>query len=556
MAGPEELPLPVLTLLRLSGSARREQRPLVVLGGPETSAVRDLALPVAELLGDAVDLVAWDHPGRGYNTARPETPPTDADLAAGLWRVLAEVRAGRSPVWVLGTGRGGAVAAALAAGHPDVVAVPLADDSPRGVTGAVRTAVLGEETAPLAAPAVRPDRGQRREALLLAGVRTPFGRFNGALAGQRPDDLAATALDAVVRRVPGLEPAQVDDVVWGCANQAGEDNRNVGRMAVLLAGWPTAVPATTVNRLCGSSLDAAIHGARAVESGDAAVVVVGGVESMTRAPWVLPKPARGFPAGDVTAVSTALGWRLVNPRMPQEWTVALGPATEVLGERYGISRARQDAFALRSHERAHAAWEAGFYDDLVVPVPGVDLARDEGVRPDVDLDRLARLAPAFTPSGTITAGNASPLSDGAAAVVLADADAAARLGAAPLARIAGRAVVGVDPPDFGFAPVLAADRALARSGIGWDRVGAVELNEAFAVQALACVDAWLARGLRDPALVNDRGGAIALGHPLGASGARLLATLAARLQASGERFGVAAICIGVGQGLAVVLERL
>jgi acetyl-CoA acetyltransferase family protein len=383
-----------------------------------------------------------------------------------------------------------------------------------------------------------------------AAVRSPFGRFGGALAGVRPDDLAATVVSALLERAPGLDPAAVDDVVWGCANQAGEDNRNVGRMAVLLAGLPVSVPASTVNRLCGSSLDAAMAASRAVETGDARVVLAGGVESMTRAPWVLPKPDRAFPAGDATAVSTTLGWRLVNARMPREWTVSLGEANEQLQERFGISRERQDEFAARSHVLADQAWRTGHYDDLVVPVPGVDLDRDEGIRPGSTPATLAGLRPVFRADGTITAGNASPLSDGAAAVLLASED--ADLGVDPLARVAGRGVHAVAPQEFGFAPVAAADRALARAGIGWPDVGAVELNEAFAVQSVACVDAWDV----DPAFVNAWGGAIAIGHPLGASGARILGTLAVRLAASGERWGVAAICIGVGQALAVVLENV
>jgi len=393
-------------------------------------------------------------------------------------------------------------------------------------------------------------------AYLYAAARTPFGRFGGALAEVRPDDLAAVALRGVLAKAPGLDPAAVEDVVWGCANQAGEDNRNVGRMAVLLAGLPVTVPATTVNRLCGSSLDAAMIASRAIESGDADVVVAGGVESMTRAPWVLPKPSRAFPAANVTAVSTTLGWRLVNDQMPAEWTVSLGEANELLGDKFAISRERQDEFAARSHDLADAAWEAGFYDDLVVPVPGVDLARDEGIRPGSTAAKLAGLKPSFRPAGTITAGNASPLNDGASAVVLGAETAADRIGSAPLARIAGRGVSAVEPPMFGYAPVEAAGRALARAGIGWADVAAVELNEAFAVQSVACVDAWLTQGLADPAVVNAKGGAIAIGHPLGASGTRILGTLAARLRESGDRYGVAAICIGVGQALAVVLENV
>ncbi|MEV0347025.1 thiolase family protein [Nonomuraea sp. NPDC050680] len=385
---------------------------------------------------------------------------------------------------------------------------------------------------------------------LYSAVRTPFGRFNGALSGVRPDDLSARVITGLLDRVPELDPAAIDEVVWGNANGAGEDNRNVGRMAALLAGLPTSVPGTTVNRLCGSSLDAAMIGSRAIETGDADIVLAGGVESMTRAPWVLPKPSRGFPPGDLTAVSTTLGWRLVNPRMPKEWTVSLGEANERLGEKYAVTRERQDAFALRSHRLATAAWAEGFYDHLVVPTDG--LARDEGVRSDSSLDQLAALKPSFRPDGTITAGNASPLSDGASALLLGSRAAADRIGVEPLARIAGRGASALDPQEFGYAPVEAAERALARAGIGWDQVGAVELNEAFAVQSLVCVDAW---GI-DPEIVNARGGAIAIGHPLGASGGRILGTLAGVLRERRERWGVAAICIGVGQGLAIVLENL
>lgn len=391
-----------------------------------------------------------------------------------------------------------------------------------------------------------------RSSFVYAATRTPFGRFGGALAAIRPDDLAATALSGVLDRVGAFEPDLIDDVVWGCANQAGEDNRNVGRMAVLLAGLPTSVPATTMNRLCGSSLDAAIVASRAVEAGDADIVLAGGVESMTRAPWVLPKPSRAFPAGDTTAVSTTLGWRLVNEHMPPEWTVSLGEANEALGERLRISRERQDAFAARSHERADAAWSSGFYDDVVVTVPGADLDRDESVRAGTTVESLATLRSAFRPGGNITAGNSSPLNDGAAALIIGSEEAARILGRAPLARVAGRAAHAVDPQDFGIAPVEAANRALTRAGIGWSDVAAVELNEAFAVQSLACIDAWPI----DPEIVNAKGGAIAIGHPLGASGARILGTLAHRLTESGGRWGLAAICIGVGQGLAVVIENV
>ncbi|HVU93522.1 MAG TPA: acetyl-CoA C-acyltransferase, partial [Jatrophihabitans sp.] len=325
-------------------------------------------------------------------------------------------------------------------------------------------------------------------ALLYAAVRTPFGRYGGALSGVRPDDLAASVLKALLAKVPQLDPATVDEVILGDANGAGEDNRNVARMATLLAGLPVTVPGATVNRLCGSGLDAAMSASRMIETGDARVTIAGGVESMSRAPWVLPKPARGFPAGNETLVSTTLGWRLVNPAMPAEWTVSLGEANEQLQERFGVSRERQDEFALRSHRLAHQAWEDGFYDDLTAPVPNTGLLRDEGIRPGTSLEALAGLAPAFRPGGTITAGNASPLNDGASALLIAAEDAA--VGAAPLARIAGRGAAALEPQLFGYAPVAAAQRALDAAGIGWADVGAVELNEAFAVQSLVCIDAW------------------------------------------------------------------
>jgi acetyl-CoA acetyltransferase family protein len=384
-------------------------------------------------------------------------------------------------------------------------------------------------------------------------VRTPFGKYGGALAGVRPDDLAAHVLRTLLDRAPALDQARVDEIVLGNANGAGEDNRNVARMAGLLAGLPTSVPATTVNRLCGSSLDAAMVASRQIALGEADVVVAGGVESMSRAPWVMLKPEKPYPAGDATLVSTTLGWRLVNPRMNPEWTVSLGEATELLGIREQVSREAQDAFALRSHQAAARAWDDGFYDNLVVEVPGAALDRDESIRPDTSLDKLAALKPVFRKAnGTVTAGNSSPLNDGASAVLLGSPAAEKLLGGPPLARIAGRGAAATDPQYFGFAPVEAANTALKRTGIGWGDVGAVELNEAFAAQTVACVNAW---GV-DPDIVNAHGGAIAIGHPLGASGTRVLGTLTRSLQASGERWGVAAICIGVGQGLAVVVENL
>jgi acetyl-CoA acetyltransferase family protein len=382
-------------------------------------------------------------------------------------------------------------------------------------------------------------------------VRTPFGRYGGALARVRPDDLAAHVVRALLARSPNLDPARIDDVAFGNANGAGEDNRDVARMAVLLAGLPTSVPGTAINRLCGSSLDAAMMASRAVETGDASLVLVGGVESMSRAPWVLLKPERGFPRGSDTLHSTTLGWRMVNPAMPERWTISLATSTEGLARRYGIAREAQDAFAVRSHRLTAAGWDAGFYDPWVVPVPDTDLERDENVRPDTSAEKLAALKPAYEAGGTITAGNASPLNDGAGALFVGDEAAGAALGQAPLARIAGRGVHAVDPDVFGIAPVQAAEKALARAGIGWGDLEVVELNEAFAAQCLACLREW--REL-DPERLNVRGGALAVGHPLGASGARILGTLAHELQARGGGWGLAAICIGVGQGLAVVLH--
>ena len=389
-------------------------------------------------------------------------------------------------------------------------------------------------------------------AYLYDAVRTSFGRFNGALAGVRPDDLASYVITALLQRNPRLEGTAVDEVIFGNANGAGEDNRNLGRMAGLLAGLPVSVPATTVNRLCGSSLDAAMIASRSIETSDAEMIIAGGAESMTRAPWVLMKPDRPFPASDVTAVSTALGWRLINKRMATEWTVSLGEANEQLREKFDISRERQDAFAYRSHQLAQQAWENGFYDDLVTSVPDVVLSRDENIRADTTPEKLAKLKPSFRPDGTITAGNASPLNDGASALLIGSESLADVIGREPTARIAGRGTAALEPQMFGYAPVEAAEIALRRAGIAWRDVGAVELNEAFAVQSLACIDAWRV----DPDIVNSRGGAIAIGHPLGASGARILGTLAKVLREDGHRWGVAAICIGVGQGLAVVLENL
>ena len=382
-------------------------------------------------------------------------------------------------------------------------------------------------------------------------VRTPVGRIGGGLAGVRPDDLGAAAVRGLLDRVPGLDPARVDDVHLGNGNGSGEDNRNVARMVALLAGLPTSVPGVTENRLCGSGLEAVAAASREIATGDAAVCIAGGVESMSRAPWVVAKPEAGYERTDRTMHSTTLGWRLVNPRMPGQWTVPLGEGAEILAERYRIARAVQDAFALRSHQRAAAAWRSGRFAGEVVPVPGAELDRDESVRDGTSLDALARLRPVFRAEGTVTAGNSSPMNDGAAAVLLAGERAAADIGAEPLARIAARAVAAVDPHLYGIGPVEAAQAALKRAGIGWGDLAAVELNEAFAAQALACLADWPDL---DRSIVNPNGGAIALGHPIGASGARILTTLVHELRRRGGGWGLATMCIGVGQGIAVVVE--
>jgi acetyl-CoA acetyltransferase family protein len=388
-------------------------------------------------------------------------------------------------------------------------------------------------------------------AFLYDAVRTPFGRHGGGLAGVRPDDLAAHVVRELVSRSPGLDPARIDDVTFGDANQAGEDNRDVARMAALLAGLPTSVPGTTINRLCGSSLDAAMQASRAIETGDASLVLVGGVESMSRAPGVLLKPEKAFAMGDQTVHSSTLGWRMVNPRMPGQWTISLGASTEKLAGIHGVSREAQDEFAVRSHRLTATAWDEGFYGDWVVPAPGTELEADEGLRRDTSVEKLAQLKPAFVKDGSVTAGNASSLNDGAGALFLGAETAAETLGRKPIARIVARGTHAVDPDIFGIAPVEAADKALARAGISWGDVEVVELNEAFAAQSLACLGEWKEL---DPERVNVNGGAIAIGHPLGASGVRILATLAYELRRRGGGYGVAAICIGVGQGLAVVLH--
>ena len=388
-------------------------------------------------------------------------------------------------------------------------------------------------------------------AYVLDAVRAPFGRYEGGLAKVRPDDLGAHVVKALLDRSPELEPERVDEVLFGDANQAGEDNRNVARMAWLLGGLPTSVPGSTINRLCGSSLDAAMQASREIETGEADVVVVGGVESMTRAPWVLLKPERGFPTGHQQLHSSTLGWRMVNPDMPGQWTISLGESAEKLAGIYKVSREAQDEFALRSHQRAQAAWENGFYGEWVIPVPGTELERDENIRADTSLEKLGKLKPAFVEGGTVTAGNSSPLNDGAGAALIVSEEGARIAGRDPIARIVSRGAAAVDPDVFGIAPVKAANIALERAGIGWDDVAVVELNEAFASQCLADIGEW--NGL-DPDKVNPNGGAIALGHPLGASGVRILGSLAHELRRRGGGYGVAALCIGVGQGLALVLQ--
>jgi acetyl-CoA acetyltransferase family protein len=383
-------------------------------------------------------------------------------------------------------------------------------------------------------------------------VRTPVGKIGGGLAHVRPDDLAATVVRALVERT-GVDPATIGDVHFGNTNGAGEENRNVGRMATLLAGLPPSVPGVTENRLCGSGLEAVAAASREIAVGDAEVCIAGGVESMSRAPWVVPKPEGGYERGDRTMVSTTLGWRLVNPAMPEQWTVPLGEGAEILAERYEIDRSVQDAFALGSHQRAAAAWREGRFADEVVPVDGALLDRDETVREDTDLDALGRLRPVFRPDGSVTAGNSSPMNDGASALVLAGEDAVVRLGRDPLARIVARGVSAVEPHLYGIGPVEAAQRALERAGIGWSDLAGVELNEAFAAQALACLAEW--PGL-DREIVNPNGGAIAIGHPVGCSGARILTTLVHELHRRGGGWGLAALCIGVGQGIAMVVEAV
>ncbi|MFC8963262.1 thiolase family protein [Streptomyces sp. NPDC102256] len=387
-----------------------------------------------------------------------------------------------------------------------------------------------------------------------AARRTPIGKLRGALSSVRPDDLAAGVIRGLVAEVPTLDPARVDDVYWGAANQAGEDNRNVARMAALLAGLPDSVPGATVNRLCASGLEAVTTAARAIASGEADIVLAGGSESMSRAPFVLPRPDEALPHR-IETVDTRLGWRLVNPAMKDlHGVLSMGETAEEVAERYGISRERQDTFALRSHQRAADARKNGHFDAELLPVvrpDGVVVDRDECVREDTSLDKLSRLKPVFRADGTVTAGNASPMNDGAAGVLLVSEEVLNELHLESLGRYVAGASAGVDPDVMGIGPVPATRKALARVGWSVDDLQEAEFNEAFAAQALACVDLL---GI-DPDLVNPTGGAIALGHPLGCSGARILTTLLHRMRRTGAGRGLATMCVGVGQGSAVLVER-
>ncbi|WP_328689672.1 thiolase family protein [Streptomyces phaeochromogenes] len=399
-----------------------------------------------------------------------------------------------------------------------------------------------------------------KDVYIVDAVRTPFGKYSGSLASVRPDDLAAHAIRELLSRTPELDPSRIEDVYFGNANGAGEENRNVARMAGLLAGLPTSVPGVTVNRLCASGLEAVIQAARAIAVGDAHVALAGGVESMSRAPYVLPKNDKPFPSGHIEMYSTTLGWRMVNPKMDPQWTIPLGESAELIADKHKISREQQDEYALGSHQKAARAQADGLFDAELAPVPvpqrkGDPLAfgADECVRASTSLEAMARLKPSFrTENGTVTAGNASPLNDGAAALLLVDEEGLRATGREPLARVSATGVSALDPDYFGLAPVEAVNRALAKAGKGFDDLSTLELNEAFAAQVLGCVAEWPEF---DPAVLNPQGGAIALGHPLGASGARLAGTVAHQLARKGSGVGVATLCIGVGQGLALVLER-
>jgi acetyl-CoA acyltransferase len=391
------------------------------------------------------------------------------------------------------------------------------------------------------------------EAYLVDAVRTPFGRHRGGLSGIRTDDLAALPLTALLARHPGLDPARVDDVILGDTNGGGEDNRNVARMAALLAGLPPTVPGVTVNRLCGSGGEAIIQAARAVRAGDAEVVIAGGVESMSRAPFVLARPDLPFPAR-LELLPTQVGWRMVNPAFPAEWTASLGVCAEAVAAGYRIGRPAQDEWALRSHQRAGQAWEKGLHDGFAVPVG--EVVRDESIRPDTSAEALAGLKPAFSAGGAVTAGNASPINDGAVAVLVGPARLATELGVQPLGRLVASATVAVEPHRFSVAPVPAIARVLGRAGLRAADIEVWEINEAFAAMVLSCLrELPEATGTPlDPERVNPNGGAIAIGHPLGASAPRVVVDACRELRRRGGGYAVAAACIGVGQGMAVVVH--
>jgi 3-oxoadipyl-CoA thiolase len=399
------------------------------------------------------------------------------------------------------------------------------------------------------------------EAVIIDALRTPMGGFRGSLAGIRPDDLASHVVSAAVER-NGIDPSRIDDVYMGAANQSGEDNRDVARMAALLAGLPVDVPGVTVNRLCASGLEAVNQASRALRLGEGSLYLAGGVESMSRAPWVLPKPENGLPRGEQTLYDTTLGWRMINPRMEERYsTESMGETGENVAEKYGISRDEQDRFALQSHQRAVAAQGDGRFAEQIVPVEVPPRSRrdeprtllaDEGPREDTSLEKLAKLRPAFREGGTVTAGNSSTLNDGAACLVLGTEETARELGKQPLARIVSIGVAGVDPAYMGIGPLVAIPKALEQAQLELEQIDLIELNEAFASQVLAC-----AAGLGiDEERLNVNGGAIALGHPLGCSGARLMTTLAWELRRRGGRYGIATLCVGVGQGVATVVEAL
>jgi 3-oxoadipyl-CoA thiolase len=397
---------------------------------------------------------------------------------------------------------------------------------------------------------------------IVDAVRTPTGKLGGQLALVRPDDLAAHAIGSLMARQTGLDPMAIEDVQWGAANQAGEDNRNVARMAVLLAGLPIEVPGATVNRLCGSGMQAVVSAGHALADGWGDVMIAGGSESMSRAPYVITKQERAFATGFPDAADTVLGWRLVNPEMERLYPpISLGMTAEEVAAKYDVSREDQDRFALASHEKALAAVEAGRFDDEISPIEAptdarrrstVTLTTDEGPRADTSLEALARLAPVFKEGGSVTAGNSSPMNDGAAALLLATENGLSRHGLTPMARIVATGAAGVHPDIMGIGPVPASEKALARAGLGADDLDLIELNEAFAAQSVASMRLL---GL-DPAKVNVNGGAIAIGHPLGASGARILVTLVHELARRQGRYGMATMCIGVGQGITTVVERV